>query len=155
MDYFTDMQLQAWGWSVDFLRREIAAGGLHATAQGTGFAIRRDDWDAWVQRYNPAKANGTAAGGASGSPSHQAFTRVAGVAGDPVSEWRELVDTLVARGTPRAVAIGMIDQTRPGLREAMIAAHNQRLAQADVAEQAALAAARDRARRRPAFATTI
>ena len=67
MDYFTDMQLQAWGWSVDFLRREIAAGRLHATMQGAGFAIRRDDWDAWVQRYNPAKTHGTAAEAASGT----------------------------------------------------------------------------------------
>ena len=154
MDYFTDMQLQAWGWSVDFLRREIAAGRLHATMQGAGFAIRRDDWDAWVQRYNPAKTHGTAAEAAPGARSNQAFAPVA-AAGDPVSEWHNAVDLLVSRGTPRAVAIRMIDQTRPGLRERMIQQHNQRLTQADVAEQAERATARDRARRRPAFQTTI
>lgn len=152
MDVFTDQQLVLWGWSLDFLRREIAAGRLRAIDQGTGFAVTRANWDAWIQRYNPAKNNGTAPGAAPGA--RQAFAPVAG-SGDPVAEWHAAVDLLVSRGTPRAVAIGTVDQQRPGLREAMIRVHNQRLAQADVAEQAERATRRDAVRRRPAFSTTI
>lgn len=149
---YTDRQLVLFGWSLDYLQREIRAGRLRATAQGTGFFVTRQNWETWLAQYNPQKASGAAVPAAPGT--RQALP-VAAAAGDPVAEWHAAFDLLVSRGTPRAVAIGMIDQQRPGLREAMIRAHNQRLTQADVAEQAARATARDRARRRPAFATTI
>ena len=111
----TDLELQARGFSLDHLRREIAAGRLKATAQGTGFYVTDSDFRNWHSGELQRQQSGRPAGTPPTAPR----------TGGAKVEWNARVAQHMSRGLSRTAAIRHVDRERPGLRERMLAECNE------------------------------
>ena len=136
MDTLTEMELAARGFSIEELRTAVARGQLRGTPHGQGFLFRASDIAEWAEksavsggrRVEPRKSAAPTA-----PAPRQANAPAAGA--DPVAAWNGIINRLVAGGVPRAEAIKATDANHPGLREAMLRAHNTAVRrQSDLAE---------------------
>jgi hypothetical protein len=121
----TDLELQARGFSLDHLRREIAAGRLKATAQGTGFYVTDSDFRNWHSGELQRQQSGRSAGTPPTAPR----------TGGAKVEWNARVAQHMSRGMSRTAAIRRVDRERAGLRARMLQEHNTAVRrQSDLAE---------------------
>jgi hypothetical protein len=118
--WVSDLDLLARGISCSAQREARDTGRLPYITVGAGFSYATADIDAWLAgggvggRPAPATAPARqAAGGAA-----------AGYGGSAKSQWESAVRQLTDNGTPPAIAIARVDETRPGLRLQMLAEVN-------------------------------
>ncbi len=125
--YLTERELVARGWSSDTLRKAIRSGKLNGVFQGTSFIVREDHLQEWVDLQLPkGRPTGRTAPAAAPAPTGRTAPAPAAGRQTATAEWQERVKNLVAKGTPRDMAVGMVDKTHPGLRQQMIAEANRR-----------------------------
>ncbi len=122
MDVLTDLELTARGWSAPALLAEIRAGRLRGREHGTGFSVAAADLDAWhASPAGQAVSRGTPVSGTGPARQHSHHAAPANSSGEA---WRNLVEQLIASGTPPSAAARHAERRFPGGRSALVAETN-------------------------------